>query len=143
MKEAWPRAKCFALGLRNSASSRRRVSANFVLGYFGDRAVEIRDALREKAILVRDRSYEIPGGVRITAGTRAAGPRSACGTGENLVKDLLVFDMDGVLVDVTESYRAAIRRPSCISPAASPHAKRFRTGKIAAAGTTTGSFPTA
>ena len=28
------------------------------------------DALREKAILVRDRSYEIPGGVRITVGTR-------------------------------------------------------------------------
>jgi len=46
-------------------------SANFVLGYFGDRAIEIRDALREKAILVRDRSYEIPGGVRITVGTRA------------------------------------------------------------------------
>jgi histidinol-phosphate aminotransferase len=46
-------------------------AANFVLGYFGDRAVEIRDALRTKAILVRDRSYEIPGGVRITIGTRA------------------------------------------------------------------------
>ncbi|HVW10660.1 MAG TPA: histidinol-phosphate transaminase [Bryobacteraceae bacterium] len=46
-------------------------SANFGLGYFGDRAIEIRDALREKAILVRDRSYEIPGGVRITVGTRA------------------------------------------------------------------------
>jgi histidinol-phosphate aminotransferase len=45
-------------------------SANFVLGYFGERAVAIRDALREKAILVRDRSYEIPGGVRITVGTR-------------------------------------------------------------------------
>lgn len=44
--------------------------ANFVLGYFGDRALEVRDALREKAILVRDRSYEIPGGVRITTGTR-------------------------------------------------------------------------
>ena len=44
--------------------------ANFVLGYFGDRAVEVRDALREQAILVRDRSYEIPGGVRITTGTR-------------------------------------------------------------------------
>ena len=29
----------------------------------------IRDALRDKAILVRDRSYEIPGGVRITVGT--------------------------------------------------------------------------
>jgi histidinol-phosphate aminotransferase len=46
-------------------------SANFILGYFGGRAIEIRDALREKAILVRDRSYEIPGGVRITVGTRA------------------------------------------------------------------------
>jgi len=45
-------------------------SANFVLAYFGNRAVEVRDALREKAILVRDRSYEIPGGVRITVGTR-------------------------------------------------------------------------
>jgi histidinol-phosphate aminotransferase len=45
-------------------------SANFILGYFGERAVEVRDALREKAILVRDRSYEIPGGVRITVGTR-------------------------------------------------------------------------
>ena len=45
-------------------------SANFVLGYFGDRAIEIRDALRDRAILVRDRSYEIPGGVRITVGTR-------------------------------------------------------------------------
>ncbi len=46
-------------------------SANFLLGYFGNRAVEVRDALRDKAILVRDRSYEIPGGVRITVGTQA------------------------------------------------------------------------
>jgi histidinol-phosphate aminotransferase len=44
-------------------------SANFVLGHFGARAIEIRDALRGRAILVRDRSYEIPGGVRITVGT--------------------------------------------------------------------------
>jgi len=45
-------------------------SANFVLGHFGERAIEIRDALRGQAILVRDRSYEIPGAVRITVGTR-------------------------------------------------------------------------
>jgi histidinol-phosphate aminotransferase len=50
-------------------------SANFVLGYFGARAIEVRDALREKAILVRDRSYEIPGGVRITVGTREQAAR--------------------------------------------------------------------
>jgi histidinol-phosphate aminotransferase len=45
-------------------------SANFVLGRFGDRALEVRDALRGRAILVRDRSYEAPGCVRITVGTR-------------------------------------------------------------------------
>ncbi len=69
----------------------------------------MRDALRDKAILVRDRSYEIPGGVRITAGTREQAQARARRTGEDLVKDLLIFDMDGVLVDVTESYRATIQ----------------------------------
>jgi histidinol-phosphate aminotransferase len=44
--------------------------ANFVLIYAGDRAKEVRDALRDRAILVRDRSHEIPGAVRITVGTR-------------------------------------------------------------------------
>jgi histidinol-phosphate aminotransferase len=45
-------------------------SANFVLADFGQRAIEIRDRLRAQSILVRDRSYEIPGRVRITVGTR-------------------------------------------------------------------------
>jgi histidinol-phosphate aminotransferase len=45
-------------------------SANFVLGDFGKRAIEVRDALRGRAILVRDRSYEAAGCVRITIGTR-------------------------------------------------------------------------
>ena len=34
------------------------------------RAIPVRDALREQGILVRDRSYEVPGCVRITVGTR-------------------------------------------------------------------------
>ena len=46
-------------------------SANFVLGHFGARALEVRDRLRGQAILVRDRGYEAPGCVRITVGTRA------------------------------------------------------------------------
>jgi histidinol-phosphate aminotransferase len=40
------------------------------LGRFGKRAIEVRDALRDQGILVRDRSYEAPGCVRITVGTR-------------------------------------------------------------------------
>jgi len=34
------------------------------------RSIEIRDRLREKGVLVRDRSYDIPGTVRVTVGTR-------------------------------------------------------------------------
>jgi histidinol-phosphate aminotransferase len=44
--------------------------ANFVLFQAGDRAIEIRDQLRSRSVLVRDRSYEIPGAVRVTVGTR-------------------------------------------------------------------------
>jgi histidinol-phosphate aminotransferase len=44
--------------------------ANFILFHAGQRAIPIRDALREKGVLVRDRSYEIPGCVRVTIGTR-------------------------------------------------------------------------
>lgn len=47
-----------------------RSSANFVLFQAGERAVPIRDALRDRGVLVRDRSYEIEGCVRVTVGTR-------------------------------------------------------------------------
>jgi histidinol-phosphate aminotransferase len=45
-------------------------SANFVLANLGARAIEVRDQLRGQGILVRDRSYEAPGCVRMTVGTR-------------------------------------------------------------------------
>jgi histidinol-phosphate aminotransferase len=45
-------------------------SANFVLADFGKRAKEVRTALCARDILVCDRSYEVPGCIRITAGTR-------------------------------------------------------------------------
>ena len=44
--------------------------ANFVLFQAGERAIPIRDELRRRGVLVRDRSYEIPGCVRVTVGTR-------------------------------------------------------------------------
>ena len=58
------------LGLERLGISYVPSSANFVLAHFGKRAIEVRDALRGRAILVRDRGYEIPGAVRITVGTR-------------------------------------------------------------------------
>lgn len=44
--------------------------ANFVLIQAGERAIPIRDELRNRGVLVRDRSYELPGWVRVTVGTR-------------------------------------------------------------------------
>jgi histidinol-phosphate aminotransferase len=52
------------LGIRYHMSQ-----ANFVLFEAGERAVEIRDKLRSRGVLVRDRSYELPGCVRVTVGT--------------------------------------------------------------------------
>jgi histidinol-phosphate aminotransferase len=45
--------------------------ANFILFDAGAKAIPLRDALRARGILVRDRSYELAGTVRVTAGTPA------------------------------------------------------------------------
>jgi histidinol-phosphate aminotransferase len=44
--------------------------ANFVLMHIGPRAQEVCDRLKIEGILVRNRSYEIPGAVRVTVGTQ-------------------------------------------------------------------------
>ena len=44
--------------------------ANFVLMKLGERAIPVRDELRRRSVLVRDRSYELAGCVRVTVGTR-------------------------------------------------------------------------
>ena len=46
-------------------------SGNFILFDVGDRAKTLRDKLSETGILIRDRSYEIAGCVRVTIGTKA------------------------------------------------------------------------
>jgi histidinol-phosphate aminotransferase len=58
------------IGLEKLGISYVPSSANFILARMGKRAIAIRDALRMRGILVRDRSYEVPGCVRITVGTR-------------------------------------------------------------------------
>lgn len=54
------------LGLRWYASA-----GNFILFNVGSRASTIRDELKQTGILIRDRSYEISGCVRVTIGTQA------------------------------------------------------------------------
>lgn len=47
-----------------------RSEGNFVLFQAGEKAVPIRDEMRRRGILVRDRSYEIPGCLRVTCGSK-------------------------------------------------------------------------
>ena len=58
--------------------------ANFVLFQADGRAIEIRDELRRRGVLVRDRSYEIAGCVRVTVGTREQTRRFLSALGEIL-----------------------------------------------------------
>lgn len=106
-----------------------RSEANFVL-FQAERpgdprpAAELVSQFREKGILVRDRGRDVPGTVRITCGASAdtaramaliedyyrqplsPQPRRDAARGGEL--PIAVFDMDGVLVDVSGSYRRAI-----------------------------------
>jgi histidinol-phosphate aminotransferase len=45
--------------------------ANFILFVAGERAGRLCHTLRNRGILIRDRSYELPGFVRVTIGTQA------------------------------------------------------------------------
>ncbi|HSH39376.1 MAG TPA: histidinol-phosphate transaminase [Chthoniobacterales bacterium] len=47
-----------------------RSDGNFILVRFGSRASEVRERLREAGVLVRDRTHELAGCVRVTVGTR-------------------------------------------------------------------------
>lgn len=58
------------VGLEKLGINYIKSQGNFVLFDCGERSIEVRDALKGKNILVRDRSYEIPGAVRVTIGTR-------------------------------------------------------------------------
>lgn len=89
-----------------------KTDTNFLLVNMGDDSSRIYDHLLQKGILVKnlDESAILKGYFRVTVGTH----------GENLVlievlKELLLpqailFDMDGVLVDVRKSYRVAIQQ---------------------------------
>ena len=102
---------CFGLerlGIRYVPSS-----ANFVLGHFGARAIEVRDALRRAGhpgARPQLRSARLRAHHRGHARADAPPAGGARRDLETMSRPMLIFDMDGVLVDVTESYRETIAR---------------------------------
>ncbi len=86
--------------------------ANFILAKFGKKAETVRERLLEKSILVRDAGKYpmLEGCLRITIGTTEQCKTSLREIKSALNEEALIFDMDGVLVDVSGSYRVAIQK---------------------------------
>lgn len=88
--------------------------ANFVLLKIGENAEKFCRKLMEKGILVRNRSKDplLEGWVRVTIGTKIQTEKLAKELSKALkeINPLLIFDIDGVLVDVSKSYRIAIKQ---------------------------------
>ncbi|MBI2647042.1 histidinol-phosphate transaminase [Candidatus Woesearchaeota archaeon] len=88
--------------------------ANFILLKIGQKAAYFYQKLREDGILVRDRSADqlLEGCIRVTIGTKNQ-TKKLITTLYKIIKKinpLLIFDIDGVLVDVSKSYRIAIKQ---------------------------------
>jgi histidinol-phosphate aminotransferase len=81
--------------------------ANFVLVRFGEWAEKIKSALAAQQILVRERS-DLKGFLRITIGPREQMQRVLSFLQSLCSPMALIFDMDGVLIDESQSYRPCI-----------------------------------
>ena len=77
--------------------------ANFILAEFGEKTDYVYNVLLKNRIIVK--KYDELGALRITLPAFEAAKNLA---GLITTRDVIVFDMDGVLVDVQNSYRLAI-----------------------------------
>ncbi|MEK6947327.1 MAG: histidinol-phosphate transaminase [Nanoarchaeota archaeon] len=114
VKEVNASKKIFLRELSSLGIQYYKTDANFVLLKIGPQAAIFCEKLKEKDILVRNRSSDplLQGCVRITLGT-VRQTMQLIKALRQIVKEinpLLIFDIDGVLVDVSNSYRAAIRK---------------------------------
>ena len=88
--------------------------ANFLVANFGEKSNLVYKKLKQKNILIRNvTKYPLLiDCLRITVGTKEQCSRLIKEIRYIIRKKVLLFDMDGVLVDVSNSYRLAIRKTS-------------------------------
>jgi len=86
--------------------------ANFVLMKFGKQKNYISEQLKKTKILVRDVSKQplLEGYLRINVGTIKQTKYFIKELNKILSKPLIVFDLDGIIIDVDNSYREAIKK---------------------------------
>jgi histidinol-phosphate aminotransferase len=84
--------------------------ANFFLLKVGIQAKELSAFCRARGILVRDQSNrpELSGMVRVSVGTQEEMERFLAALDEFRTKEVLLFDMDGTLIDTSQSFDATV-----------------------------------
>jgi histidinol-phosphate aminotransferase len=90
----------------------RLTKTNFILVNFGKLAEKVYQKLLEQNILVKNIS-KLPlmnGYLRITVGMRRESQLLLEALKNMILPEVILFDMDGVLVDVSKSYRLAIKK---------------------------------
>ena len=91
-----------------------RSDANFVLLKIGKKLKYFCEELKKSGILARDRGADalLEGCVRVTLGTKKQTKILAKSISKIIknINPLLIFDIDGVLADVSNSYRIAIKQ---------------------------------
>jgi len=114
VKEVKESKKIFYNALDSLKIKYFKSDANFVLLSLGKNVDYFCKKLKERGILVRDRSSDVllDGCVRVTLGTKEQTKKLIDEMTKAVkdVKPILIFDIDGVLVDVSRSYRVAIKQ---------------------------------
>jgi len=101
--------RCLAKGLRDLGIACRPTAANFILARF-DNVGSVWEKLRRTGILTKnlDQEPQLRGYLRITVGSRSDNQRLLNALAKILPLQAILFDMDGVLVDVSASYDQTI-----------------------------------
>ncbi len=90
----------------------RMTRTNFLLLYAGKSCSKVQQRLMSRGVLVKDLSYEslLEGYLRISVGTRRENEILLRTLEDVVPPEAILFDMDGVLIDVSSSYRVAIKK---------------------------------
>ncbi len=98
--------------LKGIAEKVHNTDTNFILAKFGKHSDELHEKLEDKGILVKNigRLPMMKGYLRISPGLRKENTTLVKAITDNMPPEAVLFDMDGVLVDVDMSYRMAIKK---------------------------------
>ena len=98
--------------LKGIAEKVHNTDTNFIIANFGNCADTLHEKLEDKGLLVRNIGHLplMKGYLRISPGLRKENVQLVKAINELMPPEAILFDMDGVLVDVDMSYRMAIKK---------------------------------